>query len=99
MGPADDVKACAEASPLFAKYGQRVDSESAREKLAARMERARARGGRHRTEKAAKPPREKAPSPAAGGAEALGKFLKSRQGKSLERQVMRGVFGMLKKRL
>ena len=31
--------------------------------------------------------------------EALGKFLKSREGKSLQRQVMRGVFGMLKKRL
>ena len=36
MGPADDVEAAAKASPLFAKYGQRVDAESAREKLAAR---------------------------------------------------------------
>ena len=52
-----------------------------------------------RAEKAPKPRREKAPAPAQDGAEALGKFLKSRQGKSLQRQVMRGVFGMLKKRL
>jgi DNA helicase HerA-like ATPase len=99
LGPADDVKSAAEASPLFAKYGQRVESESAREKLAARMERAEHEAPAPKAEKAPKPPREKAPSPAAGGAEALGKFLKSRQGKSLERQVMRGVFGMLKKRL
>ena len=36
MGPADDVDGAAKASPLFAKYGERVDAESAREKLAAR---------------------------------------------------------------
>jgi hypothetical protein len=80
-----------------------VESESAREKLAARMERAEREEDQEeeakRAEKAPKPRREKAPAPAEGGAEALGKFLKSRQGKSLERQVMRGVFGMLKKRL
>ena len=39
------MKGVAEASPLFAKYGQRVESESAREKLAARMEQAE-QGGR-----------------------------------------------------
>ena len=103
LGPADDVKGVAEASPLFAKYGQRVESESAREKLAARMEQAEreedADEEAKRAEKAPKPRREKAPAPAQDGAEALGKFLKSRQGKSLQRQVMRGVFGMLKKRL
>ena len=37
MGPADDVDGKAKASPLWAKYGQRVDNESAREILAARM--------------------------------------------------------------
>ena len=41
----------------------------------------------------AKPP---APS---GGLDELGDFLNSRQGKALERTVVRGVFGMLKKRL
>jgi hypothetical protein len=99
LGPADDVKGAAEASPLFAKYGQRVESESAREKLAARMEKAAPEEAAPKAEKAPKAPREKAPSPVEGGTEAIGKFLKSRQGKSLERQVMRGVFGMLKKRM
>ncbi|MBI5104062.1 MAG: DUF853 family protein, partial [Solirubrobacterales bacterium] len=40
MAPADDLDALAKASPLMAKYGARVDAESARERLAARMERA-----------------------------------------------------------
>jgi hypothetical protein len=38
MGPADDVDAAAKAWPLFARYGTREEAESAREKLAARME-------------------------------------------------------------
>ena len=38
MGPADDVEGAAKASPLYAKYGTRAEAESAREKLAARME-------------------------------------------------------------
>ena len=38
MGPADDVDGAAKASPLYAKYGERVDAESAREKLAARLD-------------------------------------------------------------
>src|SRR6201994_1856271 len=37
MGPADDVAALAQASPLWAKYGTRVDNQSAREILAARQ--------------------------------------------------------------
>src|ERR1700759_849896 len=37
MGPADDIEGKAKASPLWAKYGQRVDNESAREMLAARV--------------------------------------------------------------
>ena len=37
MGPTDDVDAAAKASPLYAKYGTRVDNQSARELLAARM--------------------------------------------------------------
>jgi uncharacterized protein len=35
---------------------------------------------------------------AGGGVAAVGKFLTSRQGQSIEKQVLRGVFGMLKKR-
>ena len=37
MAPADDVDAAAKASPLWAKYGTRVDAQSAREMLAARL--------------------------------------------------------------
>ena len=37
-----------------------------------------------------------APSPAGGG---IGDFLSSRQGKQIQREVIRGVFGMLRKRL
>ena len=34
-----------------------------------------------------------------GGVDAIGEFLKSRQGKQIQREVVRGVFGMLKKKL
>jgi hypothetical protein len=34
-----------------------------------------------------------------GGTDALGDFLGSRQGKALQREVVRGVFGLLRKRL
>ncbi len=37
MAPADDIDATAKASPLHAKYGTRVDNQSAREMLAARL--------------------------------------------------------------
>jgi len=102
MGPADDVDAAAKASPLYAKYGTRVDSESAREMLAARLA---------APAPAAGSPAAPAPAPApqaehreaagalAGGIGALGTFLHSKQGKQLEKQVVRGVFGLLKKKL
>ena len=34
-----------------------------------------------------------------GGADAIGDFLKSRTGRTVEREVVRGVFGLLKKSL
>src|SRR3954470_9100573 len=40
MAPADHVDALAKASPLFAKYGARVEGESAKELLEARMAKA-----------------------------------------------------------
>jgi hypothetical protein len=67
--------------------------------LAARMEET-----EDEPEPAAKAPRrrkrepQQAP-PKTGGADALTDFLTSRQGKALQKKVMRGVFGMLKKRL
>jgi uncharacterized protein len=105
MAPADNVDGAAKASPLWAKYGTRVDNQSARELLAARLEQQ-------------QPPAVETPAAPAervpagtrnggsdagialgGGTAALGKFLKSRQGQQLEKEVVRGVFGLLKKQL
>jgi uncharacterized protein len=112
MGPADDVEGKAKASPLWVKYGQRVDNQSAREILAARMappaeETEPAQPVRPR--QAAAPHRQPAPHPAAaehkeaagamaGGVAAVTSFLNSRQGKQLQKEVVRGVFGLLKKK-
>jgi DNA helicase HerA-like ATPase len=94
MGPADDIAAASAQSPLASKYATRIDSQSARELLAARLE----------TTATATPPVVKAKHRDAakatqGGTDALGDFLGSRQGKALQREVVRGVFGLLRKRL
>ena len=100
MGPADDVEGTAKASALFGKYGQRVDADSAREKLAARLEEASEPAEPEMEPKPrAKRRREPRPPAPAGGVDALGDFLTSREGKAVQRKVLRGVFGMLKKRL
>src|SRR3954454_7712436 len=91
MGPADNVDATAKDSALYAKYGTRVDSQSARELLAARIQ--------HSAEPEGKEERAKAARAARDGGDELGDFLKSRTGKQIEREVIRGVFGMLRKRL
>jgi DNA helicase HerA-like ATPase len=113
MAPADDVDGVAKASPLWAKYGQRTDPESAREMLAARLEKAAEAAPGSAPAPAPAPgdepmehipipklPRERrrAPTPA-GGAGGLGDYLSSREGKALQRKVLRGVFGMLRKRM
>src|SRR4051795_12507713 len=85
MAPAGDVEAAAKASPLFAKYGERVDRQSAREILASRI-----------VEPAPPPASKSAPKPApkaehkqaADATGDLGKFLNSRQGKVLQREVV-----------
>jgi len=94
MGPADDIAATSAQSPLALKYATRIDSQSARELLAARLE----------TAATATPPVVKAKHRDAakatqGGTDTLGDFLGSRQGKALQREVVRGVFGLLRKRL
>jgi len=88
MGPADNVDAAAKASPLFAKYGTRTDAQSARELLA----------GRLAAPSESEPERKKAARATKSGDE-LGDFLNSRAGKQIQREVIRGVFGMLRKRL
>jgi DNA helicase HerA-like ATPase len=93
MAPADDVGGAAKASPLFARYGTRTDTQSAREMLAARVEAA------TEAKPVGVPKTAKAPAPKDSTADAIGDFLNSRQGKALQKQVVRGVFGMLKKHL
>jgi DNA double-strand break repair helicase HerA and related ATPase len=93
MAPADDVDGAAKASPLYAKYGTRTESQSAREMLAARIAKPATNGAAPKPQKEHK----EAATATAGGAEAIGKFLASRQGQRLEREVVRGVFGLLKK--
>ncbi|HKX47412.1 MAG TPA: helicase HerA-like domain-containing protein [Gaiellaceae bacterium] len=94
MGPADDVAGAAQASELQAKYGTRLDSESARELLAKRLDPP-APGD----PPPAKPTeRQKGAGDAVGnGADAIGDFLKSSSGRALTREVVRGMFGMLKR--
>ncbi|MFL5982310.1 MAG: helicase HerA-like domain-containing protein [Gaiellaceae bacterium] len=88
MGPADNVDAAAKASPLWAKYGTRTDAQSARELLA----------GRLAAPDEPEQERKKAARATKSGDE-LGDFLNSREGKQIQREVIRGVFGMLRKRL
>jgi DNA helicase HerA-like ATPase len=95
MGPADDVAAAAKASPSWARYGTPLDPPSAREMLAGRLEEAAA------PEPAAKParkPRARKEPPAASH-DTIGDFLGSTEGKAIRREVTRGLFGLLRKRL
>ena len=92
MAAADDVDSVSKASPLYAKYGTRVDSQSAREMLAVRMEQQTATAAPTEEHK-------KAAEAAGGGAGAVGDFLKSSTGKQIEREVVRGLFGLLSKSL
>ena len=103
MGPTDDVDKAAKASPLYAKYGERRDSESARELLAARME-TQARAQPQSQSSPAPPPQPKPEHKAASravshGGGILGDFLSSTAGRQAEREIVRGVFGLLKKQL
>ena len=69
--------AAAKGSPLYAKYGTRVEAESAREKLAARMRRRPSTTAEPTADKPRKR-RSKARAPApSGGTDAIGDFLTS----------------------
>jgi DNA double-strand break repair helicase HerA and related ATPase len=127
MAPADDVEGAAKASPLWARYGERTDPQSAREILAARLDPAAAAAPHAPTGPEApqapaegekpKPPlehvpipesmrepkrrgrRRRAPAPADSTPDAIGDFLNSRSGQTLQKEIVRGVFGLLRKRL
>jgi hypothetical protein len=108
MAPADDVDGAAKASPLYAKYGTRLEAESAREMLAKRLDGEPApQEQQERQEqqehvplpKPAPSPRRRRPPSAPAPADPVGDFLRSREGKAIQRKVVRGIFGMLRKRL
>ena len=95
----DGVEAAARASALHAKYGTRLDRESAADELARRVEAEResepARASPRAPAQGWTTTRRKAKQPSGG----LTDFLSSRQGKAPQREVVRRVFGLLRKRL
>jgi DNA helicase HerA-like ATPase len=82
MGPADGFAPTHPDSPLMAKYGTRLEAESAREALAQRL-----------PEPAIEPPPE-LPRPRRRARRRAADPVQT-----LEREIIRGVFGMLRKRL
>jgi hypothetical protein len=102
MAPADDLDTLARRSPLWARYGEPTDPQSAREMLAGRMAPAEPDVAEpepvERVPAPRRAPRRRAPAPARSTPEAIGDFLGSRDGKRLQRQVVRGIFGMLRGR-
>ena len=94
MKTSDGVDAAAKASPLAAKYGTRLENESAAEELAKRVQQA----PEPPPEEEKKPPL-RTPKAAKKSGDALTDFLGSRQGKALQREVVRGAFSLLRKRL
>jgi hypothetical protein len=114
MGLADNVRVTTAQSKLWPKYATRVDPESAKELLAARLAASAAAPG---VTPAPAPIPEGAP-PAAGSApapapakpakapkaakpkdNAVTGFLKSSQGKQIQNQIIRGAFGILKSKI
>jgi DNA helicase HerA-like ATPase len=95
MAPADDIDGAAKASSLYAKYGTRADRQSAHEVLAERMESAAPEAKPEEVLKRKEPERANRD----GGGDPLTDFLSSREGRRVQREVIRGVFGMLRKRL
>jgi len=92
MTAASGIARAATSSALWAKYGTRLEKETAAEVLAQRAQAATA-GGEVATEQPA------APREAEPAGSALTDFLGSRQGKALQREIVRGAFSLLRKRL
>jgi DNA helicase HerA-like ATPase len=86
MTAATGVDGAAKASPLWAKYATRLENETAAEQLAKRVEQAPAPAPKRGKEP-------KLPS------DPLTDFLGSRQGRALQREIVRGAFSLLRKRL
>ena len=98
MEPSASLAKAAAASPLAAKYGERVDRESAFERLRARVEQA-PEPEPERAGPVTNPRRKAKAAEPDGPTDAIVDFLGSRQGKALQRKLARGAFGLLRKRL
>jgi uncharacterized protein len=99
MGPAPDVDGAAKASPLYARYGERLDNRSAREILDERLAAPAPLPPTEAPMEDVPLPNPRKRAPAREAPAGVGDFLRSREGQRIQRQVIRGVFGMLRKRL
>jgi DNA helicase HerA-like ATPase len=111
IGIVDNVKETTAASPIAAKYAQRVDPQSAKEILEARLAANAAAPGvspapaplpEGAPPAAGKPTTAAPPKPAKAAKKkgnAVTDFLNSRQGKTIQNEIIRGAFGILKKKL
>jgi uncharacterized protein len=95
MKASSGVADAAKASPLWATYGTRLENESAAEQLAKRVETA----PEPKAEEPAAEPKESRHGRVKEPSDPLTDFLGSRQGKALQREVIRGAFSLLRKRL
>ena len=91
-----EVTAAAQADPLYAKYAQALDRESAREKLEGRLADA-AEDEKEAEEIRQRAPQRRKSAPRKDDNAVVG-YLKSREGRAMVNTVARGIFGMLKKR-
>ncbi|HVF19707.1 MAG TPA: helicase HerA-like domain-containing protein [Mycobacteriales bacterium] len=97
--PDAELDSAARASALWPTYAEEVDRESARERLAARTELAPVEVTP--TEDAADAPAPRMPKQPKGAKKddnVVTGYLKSREGRAMANTVVRGIFGMLKKR-
>jgi len=95
----EERAAIAAASPLRAKYAERIDRESAAELLAARVTGDATRADEALAAAKPAPPRESAPRSDGDLADQVSALLKSRQAQQMGKEVVRGVFGLLRKSL
>ena len=96
MGPADDVDAAARRP----RCGRSTATGSTRRARASCWPSGSPRRRPRRPPRTSAPAKQRpAPAPKAGTADAIGDFLRSSEGKRLQKSVTRGVLGMLRKRL
>ncbi|HVF31684.1 MAG TPA: helicase HerA-like domain-containing protein [Acidimicrobiales bacterium] len=99
--PAGELNAAAEADPLWARYAEEVDRDSAREKLARRLAESAAADAPDDDEAEVRrqdPPRQPRAGRRRNDESPVTSFLRSREGRQLANTVARGVFSLLKKR-